>query len=277
MLTIGSLFSGIGGLEYGLEAAGFGPVLWQCERDPYRSSVLARHWPNAARYPDVRALEAASLPSVALLCGGFPCQDVSSAGKKAGLAGARSGLWHEFARIAAGVRPEWIVVENVASGAALWVDTVRGDLERLGYESLPLPIAASDCGALHRRARIFIVAHAQGVGCDARHRGARKERSGRAEPSRGAASANPHDPAHDARSGLAEVAGASASRRAASWAGGEWAQPDFLRVVHGLPGRVDGDVMREQALGDSVVPQCAEVVGWVIRELMGSAQGASLK
>lgn len=99
MLTIGSLFSGIGGLELGLERAGLGPVLFQCEIDPYCRAVLAKHWPHVTRYRDVRTVRGSTLPSVDLLCGGFPCQDVSSAGKGAGLDGDRSGLWFEFRRL----------------------------------------------------------------------------------------------------------------------------------------------------------------------------------
>ena len=165
MLTIGSLFAGIGGLELGLEWAGLGPVRWQVERNAYCRSVLARHWPNAARtgnvklfHPDRWGRRPCERERVDLICGGFPCQDVSGAGKGAGLAGARSGLWREFARVVGEFEPRWVVVENVASGANRWVDAVVRDLAELGYASLPLPVSASDVGAPHRRARIFVVA-----------------------------------------------------------------------------------------------------------------------
>lgn len=95
---------------------------------------------------------------VDLICGGFPCQDISSAGKGEGLSGARSGLWFEFARIISEFEPKWVVVENVASGAKRWVDAVVSDLGQRGYEVLPVPIAAEDVGAPHRRQRIFLVA-----------------------------------------------------------------------------------------------------------------------
>ena len=155
MLTIGSLFSGIGGLELGLEWAGLGPTFWQVEKDAKRRDVLARHWPEAEQHEDVCTVEATTLAPVDLICGGFPCQDVSSAGRRAGLAGARSGLWYEFARIAAERRPQWVVVENVGSGARKWVDAVCRDLGRLGYASLPVPIAASDSRSSPRTSTCF--------------------------------------------------------------------------------------------------------------------------
>ena len=98
-VKIGSLFSGIGGLELGLEWAGVGHTVWQVERDPFCRSILARHWPSAARFDDVRTVGAHNLEPVDVICGGFPCQDISYAGKGLGLAGERSGLWYEFARI----------------------------------------------------------------------------------------------------------------------------------------------------------------------------------
>lgn len=113
---IGSLFSGIGGLELGLERAGLGPVLWQVEIDPFCRKILAKHWPNAKRFEDVEAIDPSDLPAVDLVCGGFPCQDLSVAGKGAGLGGDRSGLWFQFARIVAGTKPRHVVVENVAHG-----------------------------------------------------------------------------------------------------------------------------------------------------------------
>lgn len=158
MLTIGSVFSGIGGLELGLERAGLGPVLWQVEVDAYCRAVLSKHWPHVTRYEDVRAVRATTLAAVDLLCGGFPCQDVSGAGKGAGLDGERSGLWFEFRRLVAELRPEWVVVENVASGKARYLPTVRGNLCELGYRTRAFGLSASDVGAPHLRKRVFVVA-----------------------------------------------------------------------------------------------------------------------
>lgn len=165
MIAIGSLFSGIGGLELGLECA-FAEagiphrVDWQVEIDPFCRSVLARHWPAADRsVTDVRA--ATSLPRVDLICGGFPCQDVSSAGKGAGLAGERSGLWFAYRDVVAALGPGVVVVENVASGKRRWLCRVRSDLHALGYRTRALQLGAHDVGAPHRRERIFVVAYAE--------------------------------------------------------------------------------------------------------------------
>lgn len=172
-LTIGSLFSGIGGLDLGLECAlrdgGFDvSTIWQCEQDAWCRGILARHWPDALRYDDVRNVGAIPRSSwaepVDILCGGFPCQDVSVAGKGAGLAGARSGLWFEFARIARDLRPRVIVVENVAALLSRGLDVVLGDLSEAGYDALWFDLRASDVGAPHRRERLFIVAWRRDVG-----------------------------------------------------------------------------------------------------------------
>ena len=156
-LAIGSLFSGIGGLELGLERAGLGPVLWQAESDPFCQRVLAEHWPNATRYDDVRQVdERAERPG--LICGGFPCQGVSVAGKGLGLADPRSGLWSEYARIVGALRPRCVVVENVPALVTRGLDRVLGDLATLGYDAVWDGLPAAAVGAPHRRDRLFVVA-----------------------------------------------------------------------------------------------------------------------
>ena len=161
-LTMGSLFSGVGGLDLGLEWAGLGPVKWQVEKDGYARRVLARHWPEAERFDDVRTVGAHNLKSVDLICGGFPCQDLSYAGKGAGLAGAQSGLWTEFDRIIGELRPRYVVIENVPALAARGLATVLRDLAAYGYDAVWFPIRAADVGAPHRRERLFIVAYSSG-------------------------------------------------------------------------------------------------------------------
>lgn len=229
-MRIGSLFSGIGGLELGLEWSGIGHTIWQVEKDEYCREVLEKHWPGVDQYVDVKAVGVRNLAAVDLICGGFPCQDVSSAGNRAGLAGERSGLWREYARILDECRPEWVVVENVASGATLWVDDVARDLAELGYASLPVPLSASDCGLWHSRARVFIVAHL-----------------------------DPHSQPIECEHAETFPTPPSPER---AW----FSEPSMVREAYGFSTGLDR--RRIEALGNSVVPHCAEVIGWLIRELI---------
>ena len=176
-MRIGSLFSGIGGLELGLERAGVGHVVWQVEKEPYCRAVLATHWPDAVRYDDVQTVHgrdhcpnpekpcAHCIPGVDVICGGFPCQDISYAGKGGGLDGERSGLWYEFARIVRELGPRFVVVENVAAllsrDDGRWFGAVLGTLADLGYDAEWSCVQACDVGAPHRRDRVFLVAYAQ--------------------------------------------------------------------------------------------------------------------
>jgi DNA (cytosine-5)-methyltransferase 1 len=164
VLTLGSLFSGIGGLELGVEAATGARVLWQVERDAWCREVLAKHWPDAVRYDDVCTVN--GLPRVDIICGGFPCQDVSVAGKRAGFSGERSSLWREYRRIVADVRPRFVFVENVSglfTADGGWAfGEVLGDLAALGFNAEWDVFRASDVGAPHRRERVFLLAYRDG-------------------------------------------------------------------------------------------------------------------
>jgi DNA (cytosine-5)-methyltransferase 1 len=193
VLTVGSLFSGIGGFDLGLERAGMRTV-WFCEQDEFCRRVLAKHWPGVPCHPDVRALVAdtdrkrlqtaailrqaangldhgsdesvpggrvvpVSVPYVDVLCGGFPCQGLSWAGLGRGLDDERSGLWFEMLRVIRELRPRWVVVENVAALLARGVDVVLGGLAACGYDAEWDCIPASAVGAPHRRDRIWLVAY----------------------------------------------------------------------------------------------------------------------
>lgn len=164
-LTIGSLFSGCGLFDLGLESAGLGRVVWQVESDPFRRLVLAKHWPGVDRsVTDVRRAGAAALVPVDVMAGGFPCTDVSGAGKGAGLAGERSGLWYEYLRVVEELQPAIVIVENVTSGARRWLCEVRCNLQELDYDTRAFPISAADVGAPHLRRRIVVVAYTRAVG-----------------------------------------------------------------------------------------------------------------
>ncbi len=160
--TVLDLFSGIGGLSLGLHWAGMRTAAF-CESDPFARSVLRRHWPGVPVYDDIRTLTAARLrddgvPPPWLVCGGFPCQDVSLAGRGAGIEGARTGLWSHMARLVAECRLRWVVAENVPGLRGRGADRVLHDLESAGYACWPLVVGAVHAGAPHRRARVWLVA-----------------------------------------------------------------------------------------------------------------------
>lgn len=156
-MKIGSLFSGIGGLDLAVEAVTGGGVAWMCERDPYCRRVLERRFPDVPIFEDVEELE--NPPRVDVIAGGFPCQDISQAGQRKGIKnGEKSGLWREFARIVGVVRPRLVFVENVSAltfpGRGL--DIVLGDLAALGFDAQWSCFRASSVGAPHLRDRFFL-------------------------------------------------------------------------------------------------------------------------
>lgn len=166
-LTAGSLFSGIGGLDLAASLAGF-DIRFQVEIDPFCRKVLAKHapnyWKNATQYADICGLT--GLETVDVLFGGFPCTDISVAGKGIGLEGAHSGLWWEFCRLIGEIRPRAVVLENVAAIAfdGRGGTEVVAALARLGYSIQWGIISAADAGAPHERKRWFCVGYADGIG-----------------------------------------------------------------------------------------------------------------
>ena len=279
-LRVLDLFSGIGGFSLGLERTnGFETVAF-CEIDPFCRKVLAKHWPDVRQYEDVRELTADKLEAdgiaVDVITGGFPCQDISTAGRQAGIAeGTRSGLWSEIARLARELRPRFIFVENVAnllSGPpdrrGGWFGRVLGDLAEIGYDAEWHCIPAAAVGAPHRRDRIWIVAYARGE----QHQGAGAAygRAITAGLSQALADAkgNGLEEQRVSTQGcqvVAESAGRSRGGQNASRSCDWWAtEPDVGRVAHGVPARVD----RLRGLGNAVVPQIPEMIGNAILESM---------
>jgi DNA (cytosine-5)-methyltransferase 1 len=224
-LTVGSLFSGIGGFDLGLERAGM-RVMWQCENDPFARRVLAKHWPGVPRLCDINRVGAGrdwEPCRVDLICGGFPCQDISPAGKRAGIDGARSGLWSEMLRLIRELRPGYAIVENSGDLAVRGLGTVLGDLASIGFDAEWEELSACAFGAPHTRRRLFVVAYPH-----SEHGGRERGRIGRAEEGEGA------------------------------WDLHHWdAEPAGSRVAHGIPAAVD----RNRALGNALVPQIAEYIG----------------
>lgn len=285
-MRIGSLFSGIGGLELGLERAGLGSVAWQVEREPYCRHILAKHWPDALRFDDVRTVGAHNLSPVDVLCGGFPCQDLSAANTSGrGLDGDRSGLWFEMRRIIHELRPSWVVVENVAHTWRRYVPVVRRAFWELGYASLPLRVRACDVGARHERARILLVAGRDHADVDRIGREARRldESRGRVGPSRsgaaiGGADGADGDDADASRLGLRARSAEHWSERPGRAEPARIAAPDDARLGLPLGGDFDGDGGEERAAAGGGVEDGGGLVSpgfglpprpWMVRELHG--------
>jgi DNA (cytosine-5)-methyltransferase 1 len=161
-VTVGSLFAGIGGFDLGFERAGY-EIRWQVEIDPWARRVLEKHWPHVHRHDDIRTAGAHILETVDVLCGGFPCTDISLAGKGAGITGPQSGLWSEYARLIRELRPRYVVVENVAALLTRGLGRVLGELAACGYDAEWDCIPAAAVGAPHRRDRLWLVAYADGA------------------------------------------------------------------------------------------------------------------
>ena len=265
-MIIGSLFAGIGGLDLGLERAGLGPVVWQVERDKFCRSVLARHWPDADRFDDVRACsgvhaitcdldddctcETPRLRPVDVICGGFPCQDVSDS-EGVGLAGSRSGLWFEMLRIVRELRPRFVVVENSSALTTRGLDVVLGGLAGAGFDAVWTTLRAYDVGAPHQRARTFVVAHTDAPGSEPEQTARVHVRRPRRNHVDGR---GPYPP------GPADGEEAWTAYRKSG--GGE---PGIRRGVDGFPTGMDR--ARLGALGNAVAPEVAEAVGWIVRAL----------
>ncbi len=234
-LTFGSLFAGIGGADLGFERAGM-KCKWQVEIEPNCHLVLAKNFPDVKRYTDITKIGDDELEKVDVIVGGFPCQDVSSAGLRKGVnEGKRSSLFREAIRIARALQPHYLVFENVAGLLNLGMGTVLTELSEIGFDAEWEVVPASSVGAPHRRERVFIVAYPANHG---RHFSAvfdrRPEASGdwQAAPERA-----PLDLAYWQAVLPARVFG----------------------VPDGVPSRVDR--VRAKMLGNAIVPQVAEYIG----------------
>jgi DNA (cytosine-5)-methyltransferase 1 len=258
-MNVLDLFSGIGGISLGLERAGMRTVAF-CECEPFARAILRKHWPDVPQYDDIRTLSAARLAAdgigVDVICGGFPCQDISSAGYKAGLSGDRSGLWVEYARLIRELRPAYVVVENVAALLNRGASDVLGDLAEIGYDAEWHCVSAAQLGASHHRDRFYLVAY--------------PDSDSESDVSE-----------HDEASRLSQVGGDYAAHtkrgeRPLGWLlegmrrewepvtqESPWATEDCpigMGMDDGLPARMD----RLRCLGNSVLPQISEIIGRAI-------------
>lgn len=155
------IFSGIGGFSLGLEKAGMETIAF-CENNKFCQEVLKTHWHNVPVFSDIKDLgkkDLIDLPEIDIIAGGFPCQDISIAGKQAGIEGERSGLWKEFKRLIDEVKPKYAIIENVANLRSKGLSRVLKDLWKIGYDAEWHLLPASAFGAPHRRDRIWIIAY----------------------------------------------------------------------------------------------------------------------
>jgi len=270
------LFSGIGGFSLGLERAGMETVAF-CEIEEYPRKVLARHWPSVPIYEDVRdvskqRLDADGITGIDVITGGFPCQDISVAGKQAGIEGERSCLWGELCRIIGDIRPRYAIVENVAAlisgNNGAWFGRVLGDLAEIGYDCEWHCLPASELGAHHHRDRVWIICYPQELqrdGCDNHREDGRGKVSKPGDTDSQTDMADPYQPRLQGRisAGLQERAGEWATGPGGcSWHGCWDVEPGVGRVANGIPRRVD----RLKGLGNAVVPQIPELIGRAIMQ-----------
>jgi DNA (cytosine-5)-methyltransferase 1 len=157
-VKVGGLFEGYGGLTTAAQAVLGGDLAWYSEIDPAASRVLAHHHPDVPNLGDITRVDWSTVEPVDVLAGGFPCQDISNAGRREGITGERSGLWSHFAAAIGALRPRYVLIENVAALAVRGLDVVLADLAALRFDAEWTTVRASSVGAPHRRERLFIAA-----------------------------------------------------------------------------------------------------------------------
>lgn len=243
--TLGSLFSGIGGLELGLESTGRFETVWQAEVDPFCRKVLEKRWKNCKIYEDVKDVRTENeVKRVDVICGGFPCQDLSTAregsgqGRGRGLDGSKSGLYREFIRVIRELSPVGFVIENVPTLVNRGLEAILGEVAKLGYDAEWHIVSAASTGGPHLRKRVFIMGHAN---CS--------------HPQRGWIPSGVQEEHKD-------------SHRNSDWRPDKtWpTEPDLPRVADGVPDWSH----RAKALGNAVVPKVASVVGMRMIEILES-------
>jgi DNA (cytosine-5)-methyltransferase 1 len=231
-LTVGSLFSGIGGLDLGLERAGM-RVIWQSEIDPYACRVLANHWPNTPNLGDITRIDWSTIERPDVICGGYPCQPFSYAGNRNGEHDPRH-LWpHVFTAVRV-LRPRYLLCENVPGHLSMGLDRALADLASIGWDAEWSIVSACSLGAPHMRKRLFVLAYAADGD----------------EPD--------HLPHRLIEADRDELGGSGGG----TWGDGWVPEPEMGRVAHGVPASVVRGPLH--ALGNAVVPQVAEHIGRMI-------------
>ena len=263
-VRVGSLFSGIGGIELGFEQAGEYETIWCIEKELYAQAILRKHFPNATIYDDVTTVDFKQLPPIDIITGGFPCQDISNAGKRTGITGSRSSLWKYCCKALSICRPRLAVFENVSALTQRGLDTVLCDLAQIGYDAEWYCIPASAVGAPHRRDRIFILSYPHRSGFI--YGQVEKFTTEEGKSTQCEFITISKDVAYTDCKRLErkyESKHRSWESKTSSGWGGQWsAEPELGRVAHGVPYRVD----RIKCLGNAVVPTVAKAIAEAIKD-----------
>jgi len=265
------LFAGIGGFSLGLERTGGFQTVAFCEIDKKAQLVLKKHWPGVPIYEDIKDLTSERLQADEIIpdviTGGFPCQDISGAGKGKGIVGERSGLWSEMFRLIRDVRPTWAIIENVSALRSKGLTLVLQDLYSVGYCAEWHCIPASAVGAPHQRDRIWIIANPNSQQLNSLFNGSSQEGSGEVTPTGGVHSGNqgsnrPKNMVAHTRCVTPQVSSTGRFPAIQIFERSSWweIEPNVGRVADGVPKRVD----RLKQLGNSVVPQIPELLGRAI-------------
>jgi DNA (cytosine-5)-methyltransferase 1 len=273
-LTVGSLFSGIGGLDLGLERAGM-KVIWQSEIDPYCNKVLKKHWPEVPNHGNIKDINWGTVERPNVICGGYPCQPFSTAGKRRGTDDPRH-LWPWVRTAISKLRPDYAILENVRGHLSMGGIQVIGELAQIGYDAEWRVVSAAGLGAPHRRDRLIIVAYpAQlfGNGSNNYTKVSLERQTisklGNSSGPQNMADANECKLGNDNKrrndqgtfAARRKVFFADSSSSSTTRTNSDWAfEPNVGRVANGVPSRVD----RLRGLGNAVVPQVAEYVGRLI-------------
>jgi DNA (cytosine-5)-methyltransferase 1 len=275
-VTVGSLFSGIGGLDLGLERAGM-KVIWQSEIDPYCCKVLKKHWPEVPNHGNIKEINWQEIQRPNIIAGGYPCQPFSQAGKRKGTQDPRH-LWPWVREAISQLRPDYAILENVPGHLTLGGTEVIGALTEIGYDAEWRVVSAAGLGANHLRKRIIIVAYPNSEGLQGNQRSFAQtaetelstRRSSNVAHTKGCVKyGNIHG----------DIETSAANNQVSEWRKepyvfktggtngfdnkGHWkTEPNVGRVAHGIPSRVD----RLRGLGNAVVPQVADYIGRLVME-----------
>jgi DNA (cytosine-5)-methyltransferase 1 len=267
VLTVGSLFSGIGGIELGLERTRGFKTIWFSDIEPYTEEIRKRHWPEAKELGDITKIKWQAVTAPEVLTGGFPCQDISSAGKQAGIKGKKSGLWKEYLKAISILRPKYIIAENVAALLNRGIETILSDLAKIGYDAEWHCIPASKLGSPHRRDRIFIIAYPNTLYQETGEKVLREYHNIKVANTPSISTIQRITKQKPIITRISKEI-TEFSSKIKNWQ----VEPGLGRVAHGVPNCMD----RLKSLGNAVVPQVAQFIGEQIKKYEVEKNGRSI-